>query len=61
MSGRAGAKGVRTSLLHCVDVRFVPDECLSGLARPYIPEFGGRVACAGDEDIWVGSKRQAES
>lgn len=35
------------------------DESLSGFSASNIPELGGRIASAGDEDILIWAKRQA--
>ena len=41
-----------------VDIGLVAGESLGRLAAADIPELRGRVACAGNEDILVGAKRE---
>ena len=43
-----------------VDIGLMAGESLGRLAAADIPELRGRVACAGNEDILVGAKRQAD-
>lgn len=33
------------------------DECLSGLSASNIPELGGGIASAGDEDVLIWAQR----
>lgn len=39
----------------------MPDERLSGLAHSNIPKLSGGITCTRDENILVGSQRQAIS
>lgn len=38
----------------------MPSECLNGLATPNIPQFRGRIAGAGDEDVLIGPEGQTK-
>ena len=43
-----------------VDIGLMPSECLSGLAAPDVPQFGGCITSTGHENILVGTEGQAK-